>query len=178
MSTRSMFSFVSVAFTLVALTGCGGSSTTPLQQGYTACGSVTCSPGQNCANPSLSVCEEGCISDANCLSGQTCDPNGFPTRICIGSSLPDAGVPQTDGGTDTLAACRAACEHFQTCGLAAAEAAQCRTDCATLTEDQRAAIAVCGDTACTSVTSCLGVQCLSSDDCGPGAEECLNYQCL
>lgn len=33
---------------------------------------VECAAGQYCADPVLAVCENGCLSNANCLSDQTC----------------------------------------------------------------------------------------------------------
>ncbi len=146
------------------------------EQGYTACGGVTCVPGQYCADSRFSDCTDGCLSDANCLGNQYCDTDAFfPT--CLNRDAPpvimDGGPPPVDG----LAACQSACDHFQTCGLAAGETAQCRSDCGGLTADQQRAIGNCGDVSCVSVTSCLGVECLSSDDCGFG-EECLGFSCL
>ncbi|WP_211365545.1 hypothetical protein [Polyangium fumosum] len=138
--------------------------------GYTECGDVTCSPGQHCAQPTVSICEEGCLTDENCPAGQVCDPDGLNFRKCIGSTKP----PPT---MDSLAACKAACDHFQTCGLAAADTAQCRTDCEGLTNDQRAVIANCGDDACSTVPQCLGVECLSDKDCANGLT-CVGSTCL
>ncbi|MDI1450158.1 hypothetical protein [Polyangium sp. 6x1] len=152
--------------------GCQSSSSETPQKGpgYTECGDVTCSPGQHCEQPSVSICEEGCLTDENCPTQQICDPNASTFRQCIGSST-------TNPPPDSLAACKAACDHFQTCGLAADETAKCRTDCEGLTEDQRAAIANCGDTACSSLPSCLGVQCVSTNDC-QNDQSCVGFTCL
>jgi len=151
------------------------SSETPLKgPGFTECGDVTCSPGQHCAQPSVSICDEGCLTDENCPAQQICDPDATTFRQCIGAPAEDAGVPVVD----SLAACKAACDHFQSCGLAAGEASKCRTDCEGLTEDQRATIANCGDKVeCSSVPSCLGVQCVSNSDCENG-QSCVGYACL
>jgi len=149
--------------------GCSSSDADTPQKGpgYTECGDVTCAPGQHCPQPSLSICEEGCLTDANCVAPQICDPDALNFRKCIGATPP----------TDSLAACKAACDHFQTCGLAAGETAQCRTDCEGLTEDQRAVIANCDDEACSALPACLGVQCVSNNDCGSG-QSCVGYACL
>lgn len=164
-------SFLALAIGVVGV-GCQSSDEeTPAKgPGYTECGDVTCSPGQHCAQPSVSICEEGCLTDENCPKQQICDPDGGAFRQCIGSTT-------TNPPADSLAACKAACDHFQTCGLSAGETAQCRTDCEGLTEDQRAAIANCGKTECSSVASCLGVQCVSTNDC-QNDQSCVGYTCL
>lgn len=151
---------------------CSSSDAEPPQKGsgYTECGDVNCSPGQHCGQPSLSICEEGCLTDENCPTGQICDPNALNFRKCIGSDEPTPPM-------DSLAACKAACDHFQSCGLPAGDAAQCRTDCEGLTKDQQTVIANCGDDACAMVPQCLGVECLSDKDCASGLT-CVGSACL
>ena len=127
-----------LSFLLSALGACGDDAA-PSSQGYTDCGSVTCQPGQYCEDSRFSSCVDGCLSDANCLGNQYCDTADLvPT--CLNRSTPtpmDGGPPPAD----RLAACQSACDHFQTCGLAAGETAQCRSDCAALTSDQQQAVA-------------------------------------
>lgn len=169
---RSSFLSVPALIALVAmLGGCDGGST-PSGRGFTACGDVTCQPGQYCDDPRFSACSEGCLSDVNCSEGQACDTAAFfPT--CVNTATPaDASMPP-----DQLARCRAACEHFQSCGLPAAEAAQCLTDCAGLSSEQQRVVGNCGEEACASVPACLGIDCLSSADCS-GAAECIGGSCL
>lgn len=169
---RASSALASLALAVVA-SGVGCSSSdgqTPDKPGYTSCGDVTCSPGQHCAQPSVSICEEGCVSDENCPSGQICETGSAAFRKCIGSTVMPPPV-------DSLAACKAACDHFQSCGLSAAETAQCRTDCESLTKDQQTAIANCGDDECSAVPQCLGVECVSSNDC-PNDQSCVGYTCM
>ena len=72
--------------------------------------------------------------------------------------------------------CQAACDHFQSCGLSAAEASQCRSDCAQLSENQQIVVGNCDGLSCGDTLDCLGVQCFSDDDCG-GGRECFDYSC-
>jgi hypothetical protein len=169
-----------LALALASAFGAAGQemdSETPMKgPGYTECGDVTCSPGQHCEQPSVSICEEGCLTDENCPTNQICDPDATTFRQCIGSSSSSSstGMPPVD----SLAACKAACDHFQTCGLAAGDAAKCRTDCEGATKDQQTAIGNCGDDiACSAVPGCLGVQCISDKDCSSG-QTCVGYTCL
>ncbi|MDI1482666.1 hypothetical protein QHF84_38950 [Polyangium sp. y55x31] len=143
--------------------------------GFDHCGGeVFCSPGQHCADPSLSVCEEGCLTDDNCDPSQMCDPNAAAPRQCIDRPTSDAETPMFD----SLAGCKAACDHFLDCGLDADEAAQCRTDCEGFTVDQQTDLAHCGDdVACADLPSCLGVQCVSTNDC-QNDQSCVENACV
>ncbi|MCB9745542.1 MAG: hypothetical protein H6740_23385 [Alphaproteobacteria bacterium] len=165
--------FIGAALLLTGAVACGGK----LEPGYTDCGPTTCSPGQYCAFEG--VCENGCTSDANCLPGTECviTDDFFNEGECYGNSV-DTGRPDdTPSGGDPLADCQAACDHFQTCGLGAADASQCRSDCNGLTEDQQIAIGNCEGLTCGATLSCLGVDCFSDSDCG-GGQVCLDYTCL
>lgn len=145
-------------------------------RGYTDCGGVTCSPGQYCNDPRFAECYDGCLSDANCLENQRCATEASsPTCVNLTTPPPmaDAGTPPAGG----LAACQAACDHFQTCGLGAADTADCRMGCGGLSPDQQQVVANCNGTACSNVTTCLGIQCLNDSDCGAG-QECLSGDCL
>lgn len=166
------------------LVGCTSSQPSPTaRQGFTACGEfpsgpVECQPGQYCADATFSRCEPGCTSDVNCAESQTCvKASGESVGDCVNTTVtpqPDAGTPPNGS---VLEACRAACDHFQTCGLGAAETARCRTDCGSLTEEQQRAIGNCEETSCVSVTRCLGVDCLNDDDCS-GGQSCVGFACL
>jgi len=156
------------------LLGCGGD----LEKGYTDCGAVTCSPGQYCDGPGM--CENGCTSDANCENGDECviDDEFFNDGVCEPevSDTTETDPTETDG--DPLAACRAACDDFQGCGLSPSETAQCRDDCAVLSESEQRAIGNCGgQSSCGATLSCLGVDCFQDSDCG-GDEFCVDYDCL
>lgn len=56
--------------------------------GLTPCGEkfgeeVTCQPGSYCESSVFSNCDPGCLSDANCLTNQTCDKSsGEQVGIC------------------------------------------------------------------------------------------------
>jgi hypothetical protein len=161
---------------LVTTAGCGG----PLEQGYTDCGSSVCSPGQYCFGGG--VCSNGCTSDANCATGQACqdidDVVGYGT--CTESAAPaqqqqdDAPPPPP---SDPIAACKAAVDSFQSCGLPAGDAAQWRSDCEQLTEDQAIVITNCGDDVCSNQPSCLGLDCFNDEHCAAG-ESCVGNDCL
>jgi hypothetical protein len=131
---------------------------------------VTCSAGQYCFADGL--CENGCVSDANCLDNEQCviDDTFFEEGSCRSEDGPVTA-------SDPLDACEAACEDFQLCGLAPAEASQCIDDCAALSSSEQRAIGNCGGLSCDGTLDCLGVECLSDEDCSGGAS-CLNYACL
>lgn len=152
-----------------------GTSSDQRASGYTACGSVTCQPGQYCEDPRFESCVAGCLSNDNCLGDQFCDTDAFSPTCQNQTGAP----PMSDGGpaADGLAACQAACDHFQSCGLPAGDTAECRAACSGLTADQQQAVANCDGVVCSSVTTCLGVDCLNASDCPAGAE-CLGTVCL
>lgn len=169
----SLFTLPAVALATLLLVACGTTTSPTPEAGFTRCGGVTCQPGQYCLNETFDNCTDGCLSNINCAADQVCDTDAFnPT--CINTSAPP---PMMDAAVDGLGACQAACDHFQTCGLGAADTAGCRSQCASLTMDQQLAIGGCGDDLCISVTTCLGVDCLSDADCGAG-QECLDFDCL
>ncbi|MDI3288641.1 hypothetical protein [Polyangium sp. 15x6] len=143
--------------------------------GFDHCGGdVFCSPGQHCADFSLSVCEEGCLTDDNCDPSQMCDPDAAAPRQCIDRPTTDAETPMFDN----LVGCKEACKHFESCGLAADEATQCLTDCEGFTPDQQSAFANCGgDVACSDVALCLNVQCVSTNDC-QNDQSCVKFACV
>lgn len=146
------------------------------EQGFSDCGGVTCAPGQYCADPITSFCENGCTSDHNCEDGTHCEitDDFFNEGECV----PDQERTEDPTPADPLAACQAACDHFQDCGLGAAEAAQCRSDCSGLSADQQTAVGNCDDSlSCDATLSCLGVQCFSDGDCGSGGW-CVDYTCM
>lgn len=151
----------------VVWAGCGGA----LEPGYTACGPVTCAPGQYCFG--AGVCENGCTSDANCLPGEACviDDDFFDDGQC------GTGGGETSDASDPLAACEDACYRFQECGLDAADTAQCVDDCASLTEVEQEVVAECADDSCVGARDCLGVDCFDDDDCS-GNQTCTGYVCL
>jgi hypothetical protein len=172
---RLSLSFLLVFSSSLAL-GCGDDGRPGAgSRGYTDCGGVTCSPGQYCNDPRFAECYDGCLSDANCLDNQRCATEAA-SPTCVNVSGPPA-TPDGGASTGGLGACQAACDHFQTCGLGAADTADCRTGCSGLTPDQQQVIANCGGVACTSVMTCLGIACLNDSDCAAG-ESCLSGDCL
>lgn len=156
------------------------SACAPLEQGYTECGSSVCSPGQYCFGGGM--CSNGCTSDANCAEGQSCqdidDVVGYGT--CTESAAPAGGEGEGENEpppSDPVAACKAAVDEFQSCGLPAGDAAQWRSDCEQLTEDQAIVISNCGDDVCSDQPSCLGLDCFNDDHCAAG-EVCVGNDCL
>jgi hypothetical protein len=106
------------------------------------------------------------VSDENCLPEDRCviDDLFFNEGVCHpAEAIADGELP-----SDWLEECKAACDAFQDCGLPAANTATCRTNCEQLTEDQQRAIAGCGELECGDAATCLGVECLSADQCGAG----------
>ncbi len=145
-----------------------------LNSGESECGNVTCAAGQYCLDPTFDDCTNGCVSDANCAGDSVCTDIDFGGEgICSESTAPGTPVTPRDG----LQECLAACDLFGTCGLPVADVAQCRDECPTLSENEQLAVAGCNDSSCTNLPTCLGVDCLSTDDCG-GGEVCLDYTCL
>lgn len=65
-----------------------------LERGYVQCGDehfgVICQPGTYCSGPSIGSCQEGCVSDANCLSHEQCLKNKDTDRVgdCIPTKKP------------------------------------------------------------------------------------------
>lgn len=164
---------------LFVLVACGG----PLEPGYTDCADTVCSPGQYCFGPNL--CANGCTSNANCQDGSACqdidDVVGYGT--CSETAAPPADPPPSDPPpsdpppADPVAACKAAVDSFQQCGLPADDAAQWRADCGYLTEDQAIVITNCGEMSCSSQLSCLDVDCFNDSHCGVD-ESCVGHSCL
>ena len=154
--------------------GGGGDQQPQMQQGYTTCGSLTCQPGQHCDN---FVCDTGCLSDANCLGNQRCDtanPDFAGISQCVNKEVE---MPPPMMMSSALDDCKAACDHFQTCGMAAGDVARCRADCAGLTADQQTAVGNCKSVSCVRATSCLGVDCFNNSDCSTG-QSCVGFTCL
>ncbi len=149
------------------------------ENGFTACGDETCQPGQHCSDPALSFCTNGCTSDLNCTADSRCedidDFDGIGT--CAETGGEGEGEGEGEPNEDPLEACQAACDHFQACGLAAAEAASCRTDCVGLNTAQQTAVGNCEATSCSEAPGCLGIDCFSDGDCADG-EECVGSACL
>ena len=75
---RALALLMFVALAAVAPSACILLDDTP-DQGYVKCGSgafaEVCQPGTYCANPSLSSCRVGCVSNANCLADEQCVKN-------------------------------------------------------------------------------------------------------
>ena len=73
-------------------------TTQGLEQGFTECGSATCSPGQYCFAGEF--CENGCVSDANCSSGDECEITDtfFGDGVCI--ETPVDGTNQGNTGNN------------------------------------------------------------------------------
>lgn len=154
--------------------GPGTSST----RGYTTCGSQECQPGNYCDNPQLGICSTGCTSDANCLETNVCTDisSVLGTGICSETAVVDPPPPPPPAG-DSLAACKAACDSFQQCGLPAGEVAACRNDCNGLTSDQQLVVGNCRNMSCSGQLQCVGFDCFQDSDCGAG-QQCLGTLCL
>lgn len=160
-------------FAVPFFAACSGGDLDP---GYTSCGGETCQPGQYCFDQLTGFCANGCTSNANCQDGHACqdisDVTG--TGTCTESATPPPPPPPPG---NALAACQAACDGFQDCGLAAGEVAECRHDCTGLTENQQTVVGNCAGRTCGDQLLCLGVDCFSDRDCG-GGQSCVGMTCL
>ena len=73
-------------------------------EGSTPCGMfgndpVTCSAGQYCADSVLALCENGCLTNDNCASDQTCiKADGEDVGSCQNNDDPDP--PDPEGPTE------------------------------------------------------------------------------
>ncbi len=148
-----------------------------LESGYTECGSETCQPGQYCFDQLTGFCDNGCTSNANCQEGHACE--NIDSVLGTGTCTESAPNPMMmkPMQTDPLAACQAACDGFQDCGLAVAEVAECRHDCTGLTANQQTVVGNCAGRSCNDQLVCLGVECFSDGDCG-GGQSCVGMTCL
>lgn len=88
--------------------GSGGDS-----EGTTPCGmfgdeAVSCPPGQYCADSVLSMCENGCLSNENCASDQTCEKaDGEDVGTCQNNDATTTGAegPTEEEFCDKLLIC-------------------------------------------------------------------------
>ncbi len=165
---------VALMFLSTACDGADEPKNDKLEVGYTECGDITCSPGQYCWAPGL--CENGCTSDANCLDSDECliDDTFFDEGSCYPRQ---GGTEQPPQPQNDLAACQAACEDFQSCGLSPSETSGCIDDCEDLTPTQQRVVGNCGDLTCGATLDCLGLECFTDDDCN-GNRSCVGNSCL
>lgn len=99
-------------------------TTEPGTGGQTQCGpdpsfSVTCQAGQYCANQDLRDCQNGCLSNQNCASDQTCIiPTGESVGACQNNTNPTPTGATRDEFCGRLQACDPAnysdafCDNF------------------------------------------------------------------
>jgi hypothetical protein len=136
-----------IVLTALAVLGCGsgdsddgggsggntGTAGGNPDQGFTDCGVQRCQPGQHCNNL---VCVNGCASDVNCASGQTCQDidADLRTGTCQGSSVPP---PTKD--CDAYCAKAAACQS-PTVSMCEQECAGFSSECVACVVDSN-----CGD---------------------------------
>ncbi len=92
----------------------GTSSSSGGSTGTTTCGAQQCEAGQHCENL---LCVNGCLTDSNCASNQTCQDINADTSI--GTCKNNATTPTKD--------CNALCEKAQACQDP--NAAQCMQLC-------------------------------------------------
>ena len=176
MSVRNVYAAFSFVVCSAAFVACDGLAPTgDLQPGFTACGDVTCQPGQYCGEASSGFCLNGCTSDANCEDDRVCqdinDVTGEGT-CSEGEGDEGEGEPQ-----DAEAACLAACDAFSDCGMTAEDKNGCLNDCPDLSENQQRSVASCAKDSCGDTRTCLGIDCFNDDDCGVD-EQCVGNSCL
>lgn len=170
----AFFSVVTAACGPLLLSGC------LKEKGYTDCSGIECQPGQYCFAPG--VCEAGCTSDVNCAEGQECtdEGEGFSGEGVCRDGDPDPEPSEGEGEDpphDALAACLAACDHFQECGATPNDTLGCRNDCPDLSENQQLVVAGCADGSCSETLTCLDLDCFNDSDCG-GDEACVGNSCM
>jgi len=85
------------AFSVAGCTGTNGDTdagveefvATPLEGGYTGCGSVTCQPGQSCREEGL--CYLGCERTRECADGEICDVSPGLGGACTAADFAACG---------------------------------------------------------------------------------------
>jgi hypothetical protein len=159
---------------VAALAGLGvASCTTPLKDGESTCATGVCEPGQFCQ--AAEFCSNGCVSDANCLTGVKCvDINpGSHVGVCENGNNP-AGEGEGEGETPPDNTCDGYATHAQQCGLRASEAEGIRQVCDQASANTKSAMIACNaSTTCSEFLSCSGLQCFQDSDCPSSASHCL-----
>lgn len=119
---------------LAAVAGCGGGGPAEsadggqkLLAGETQCGNAICQAGRYCENSNSSVCLNGCASNNNCATGETCEKVGIQTiGTCKGGAAPvDCGAicdklkvcspDDFPGQTECVTKCNALSTTCKTC---------------------------------------------------------------
>jgi len=121
------------------------SSSSGSANGVTPCGAFdgspkSCPAGQYCADETLSICENGCLSNTNCADDQLCqkDP-GY-----------DVGTCQNTG---SAVSCADLCAKLQACDPAITQA-QCDQACAGLNDTCKSCIVGANCTELNDGTAC------------------------
>lgn len=112
--------------------------------GTTTCGLQTCESGQYCSNM---ICLDGCLSDKNCASNQTCEDMNEDTHVGTCRNKPQQATKDCDAFCDKAEACFLegndvnAANCMQACKAASAACVSCVNDsnCGQGCDD------VCGD---------------------------------
>lgn len=171
---------LTVVATLIVCVACDalGDNDRDLEPGFTACGDSTCQPGQYCANENLSVCENGCTSDANCEEGHVCEDINDVTGQGTCSESPENDDEPGDPPADSLQACLDACNDFADCGMQGSDYNDCLNTCPDLSENQQRTVARCGEGTCAQALNCLELECFSDADCTGANDSCLGGRCV
>jgi hypothetical protein len=184
----SLLPFLSFAFLACGPAGGGGGTGTSVQ-GITACGDFggspkKCQPGQYCKDESLSMCENGCLSNVNCASDQYCDKS---TGMTVGNCENSQQQSQPDGGGGAeLAHCLAACDKAGACGyFTPGDVIQCKDGCDKVSDVVRKALADCVDNkGCNSqLPTCFdpncgqGLTCCGPSYACPSGKTCVGHLC-
>jgi hypothetical protein len=124
----------------------GGTGTPPAQR--PSCGAVSCQIGQYCEDARASRCVDGCLSNQDCASNQTCDTSN---KRCVNN------VAATSQGQR----CSQACDKARNCNaITAAQNSMCKSKCLTnpnMTDEIRKTIADCAEAAtCSNILTCFG----------------------
>jgi hypothetical protein len=95
--------------------------------GNTTCGASNCEAGQHCNN---GVCVNGCLTDANCGSNQSCQDIDDVTSTGTCRNNPTAPMKDCDALCQKAQACNDpnAADCYQLCDAASAECVACLID--------------------------------------------------
>lgn len=155
----SVTSIAFAAFVLLSGLGCDdGNGQLPTNTNpdnppaTTSCGTVNCAVGQYCQDPTLAICQNGCLTDSNCASNQTCQKTaGATTGACVNKVV----EPPTPTGN-----CDAFCSKSMACNPSIT-AAQCEQVCAGLNDTCKSCIAGANCASLDDETAC-------QSECGAG----------
>ena len=167
-----MLRIVACSLFALVVSGCN----VPPGESRTTCGPAVCEAGQYCVG--VGLCQNGCLTRANCLPGQECVDVSTVTGdgVCEGGSSSE-GEGEGEGEGDPAQACLDACDRFADCGMRGSDHNDCLNTCPDLSANQQRTVAQCANGSCGDSLNCLEMECFSDADCSVGTE-CVGDSCL